>query len=294
MSPSSPAPPAHHLDPLSSPTSSCPNLAPASRARPHPQPRKPPRSSLEQVLARSPASPPPSGHPRHRCTQQMSAVPAAFPSSFHSPVASPLSSSKLFVVYTPGRPPWPRRSMRCCPCHRTPLPPLLRAMPSPASTSPAQPPSFVKSCQCHAPRPLLLLPLLCSVEDDEHPPEPAAPLTARVGRIPRQVPPRAAPRLPPRRADPGGPSSPSLPLALTASTSGSSCASARCVDPIRLLVPAPGPRLASALRQGPACVQPPLRAGPWVYTKRENADSWNSGLEKEQILETYSAQLQKC
>ena len=30
-----------------------------------------------------------------------------------------------------------------------------------------------------------------------------------------------------------------------------------------------------------------------VYKKRENADSWNSGLEKEQILETYSAQLQK-
>ena len=27
--------------------------------------------------------------------------------------------------------------------------------------------------------------------------------------------------------------------------------------------------------------------------KRENADSWNSGLEKEQILDTYSAQLQK-
>ena len=27
--------------------------------------------------------------------------------------------------------------------------------------------------------------------------------------------------------------------------------------------------------------------------KRENADSWDSGLEKEQILETYSAQLQK-
>ena len=27
--------------------------------------------------------------------------------------------------------------------------------------------------------------------------------------------------------------------------------------------------------------------------KRENAGSWNSGLEKEQILETYSAQLQK-
>ena len=30
-----------------------------------------------------------------------------------------------------------------------------------------------------------------------------------------------------------------------------------------------------------------------VYMKRENADSWNSGLENEQILETYSAQLQK-
>ena len=30
-----------------------------------------------------------------------------------------------------------------------------------------------------------------------------------------------------------------------------------------------------------------------VYMKRENSDSWNSGLEKEQILETYSAQLQK-
>ena len=30
-----------------------------------------------------------------------------------------------------------------------------------------------------------------------------------------------------------------------------------------------------------------------VYMKRENAGSWNSGLEKEQILETYSAQLQK-
>ena len=29
-----------------------------------------------------------------------------------------------------------------------------------------------------------------------------------------------------------------------------------------------------------------------VYIKRENAGSWNSGLEKEQILETYSAQLQ--
>ena len=30
-----------------------------------------------------------------------------------------------------------------------------------------------------------------------------------------------------------------------------------------------------------------------VYMKRENAGSWNSGLEKEQTLETYSAQLQK-
>ena len=30
-----------------------------------------------------------------------------------------------------------------------------------------------------------------------------------------------------------------------------------------------------------------------VYMKRESAGSWNSGLEKEQILETYSAQLQK-
>ena len=30
-----------------------------------------------------------------------------------------------------------------------------------------------------------------------------------------------------------------------------------------------------------------------VYIKRENGGSWNSGLEKEQILETYSAQLQK-
>ena len=30
-----------------------------------------------------------------------------------------------------------------------------------------------------------------------------------------------------------------------------------------------------------------------VYMKRENAGNWNSGLEKEQILETYSAQLQK-
>ena len=30
-----------------------------------------------------------------------------------------------------------------------------------------------------------------------------------------------------------------------------------------------------------------------VYMKRENASSWNPGLEKEQILETYSAQLQK-
>ena len=30
-----------------------------------------------------------------------------------------------------------------------------------------------------------------------------------------------------------------------------------------------------------------------VYMKRENAGSWNSGMEKEQILETYLAQLQK-
>ena len=30
-----------------------------------------------------------------------------------------------------------------------------------------------------------------------------------------------------------------------------------------------------------------------VYIKRENAGSWDSGLEQEQILETYSAQLQK-
>ena len=30
-----------------------------------------------------------------------------------------------------------------------------------------------------------------------------------------------------------------------------------------------------------------------VYMKRENAGGWNFGLEKEQILETYSAQLQK-
>ena len=30
-----------------------------------------------------------------------------------------------------------------------------------------------------------------------------------------------------------------------------------------------------------------------VYIKRENAGSWDSGLENEQILETYSAQLQK-
>ena len=30
-----------------------------------------------------------------------------------------------------------------------------------------------------------------------------------------------------------------------------------------------------------------------VYMKRETADSWNFGLEKEKILETYSAQLQK-
>ena len=29
-----------------------------------------------------------------------------------------------------------------------------------------------------------------------------------------------------------------------------------------------------------------------VYMKRENAGNWNSGLKKEQILETYSAQLQ--
>ena len=29
-----------------------------------------------------------------------------------------------------------------------------------------------------------------------------------------------------------------------------------------------------------------------VYMKRENAGSWNSGLEKEQILETYSTQIQ--
>ena len=29
-----------------------------------------------------------------------------------------------------------------------------------------------------------------------------------------------------------------------------------------------------------------------VYIRRENADNWNSGLEKEQILETYYAQLQ--
>ena len=28
-----------------------------------------------------------------------------------------------------------------------------------------------------------------------------------------------------------------------------------------------------------------------VYMKRENAGSWNSGLEKEQILETYSVKL---
>ena len=26
-----------------------------------------------------------------------------------------------------------------------------------------------------------------------------------------------------------------------------------------------------------------------IYMKRENAGSWNSGMEKEQILETYSA-----
>ena len=30
-----------------------------------------------------------------------------------------------------------------------------------------------------------------------------------------------------------------------------------------------------------------------VYIRRENASSWNSGLEMEQILETYSAQVQK-
>ena len=30
-----------------------------------------------------------------------------------------------------------------------------------------------------------------------------------------------------------------------------------------------------------------------VYMKRENAGTWNSGLEKEQILEAYSVQLQK-
>jgi len=30
-----------------------------------------------------------------------------------------------------------------------------------------------------------------------------------------------------------------------------------------------------------------------VYMKRENTGSWDSGLEKEQILESYSAQLQK-
>ena len=30
-----------------------------------------------------------------------------------------------------------------------------------------------------------------------------------------------------------------------------------------------------------------------VYMKRENADSWYSGLEREKILETYSGQLQK-
>ena len=30
-----------------------------------------------------------------------------------------------------------------------------------------------------------------------------------------------------------------------------------------------------------------------VYIKSENAGSWDSGLEKEKILETYSAQLQK-
>ena len=32
---------------------------------------------------------------------------------------------------------------------------------------------------------------------------------------------------------------------------------------------------------------------PWLCMKRKNAGSWDSGLEKEQILETYSAQLQK-
>ncbi|KAI4971500.1 hypothetical protein ZWY2020_002414 [Hordeum vulgare] len=36
-----------------------------------------------------------------------------------------------------------------------------------------------------------------------------------------------------------------------------------------------------------------LLVGRRVYMKRENAGSWNSGLEKEQILENYSAQLQK-
>ncbi|KAI4995686.1 hypothetical protein ZWY2020_037734 [Hordeum vulgare] len=37
------------------------------------------------------------------------------------------------------------------------------------------------------------------------------------------------------------------------------------------------------------------RSDSWamIYMKRENADNWNSRLEKEQILETYSAQLQK-
>ena len=30
-----------------------------------------------------------------------------------------------------------------------------------------------------------------------------------------------------------------------------------------------------------------------IYIKRKNVDSWDSGLEDEQILETYSAQLQK-
>ena len=30
-----------------------------------------------------------------------------------------------------------------------------------------------------------------------------------------------------------------------------------------------------------------------VYIKRENAGNWDSGLEKEQILDTYSPQLQK-
>ena len=30
-----------------------------------------------------------------------------------------------------------------------------------------------------------------------------------------------------------------------------------------------------------------------VYMKRENAGSWDSGLEKEQLLETYSVEIQK-